>query len=204
MAPAGQIVKDFTLARINLIPGAHAIVKRLRQGTPLQLARDLADKYDPNAIMVIVTMPPAKKIKIGYLPVGLAKELAPLMDAGLNIIARKAPNPLEGVCQVAYIPPAQEVIASAQPKVIEPAPTDPVELKVPAGTPVTVELPEGVTQSDLDTATELPPLGDSRKRAQDFADRTGVLIPDMGIEPKNYRGDGRRPRRSTQEDSSDD
>lgn len=138
MAPAGQIVKDFTIARINLVPGAHAIVQRLRQGTPLLLARDPADKYDPNAIMVIVTMPPAKKIKIGYLPPGLAKELAPLMDAGLNIIARKAQNPLYGVCQVAYIPPTSSVTVTDKP----------VELKAPADTPVAVELPEGVAQKE--------------------------------------------------------
>jgi hypothetical protein len=210
MAPAGQVVKDFTIARINLIPGAHAIVQRIRQGAPLILARDPTDKYDPNAIMVIIAQPPASKRKIGYLPPGLAKELAPLMDAGLNIIARKAPNPLYGVCQVAYIPPPPTEAAPA----VEPVkPLDPVELKVPADTPVTVELPEEVAQEDLDTATELPPLGDSRrpdsdpaaiarKRAQDFADRTGVSIPDMKIEPKNYRGDGRRPR--TRKDDSDD
>jgi hypothetical protein len=149
MAPAGQIVKDFTLSRINLIPGAHAIIQRIRQGAPLLLARDPADRYDTNAIMVIIAMPPAKKIKIGYLPLGLAKELAPLMDAGVKIIARKAQNPLYGVCQVAYIPPAPTETA--------------IELEVPADTPVTVELPEGVTQEDLDTATKLPSLGDSRR-----------------------------------------
>jgi len=157
MAPAGQVVKDFTLARINLIPGAHAIVKRLRQGVSLQLARDPNDRHDPNAIMVIVTMPPAKKIKIGYLPLGLAKELAPLMDAGLNIIARKAPNPLEGVCQVAYIPPAQPAPPPATETAPAAEPITPVELKVPAGTPVTVELP------DEAAAPEQPPLRDQRR-----------------------------------------
>jgi len=118
MAPTGQVVKDFTLARISIIPGAHAIVKRLRQGAPLLLARDPTDKYDPNAIMVIVAMPPTKR-KIGYLPLGLAKELAPLMDAGVKIIARKAPNPLEGVCQVAYIPPASTEAVPATEPVVE-------------------------------------------------------------------------------------
>ena len=108
MAPAGQIVKDFVLTRVNLIPGAHAIVQRLRQGTNLFLARDPKDRYDPNAIMVIHAAP-GRKSKIGYLPLDLAKELAPLMDAGVNIIARKAPNPLYGVCQVAYIPPPKEL-----------------------------------------------------------------------------------------------
>ena len=180
MAPAGQIVKDFTLSRINLIPGAHAIVQRIRQGAPLLLARDPADRYDTNAIMVIIAMPPAKKIKIGYLPLGLAKELAPLMDAGLNIIARKAQNPLYGVCQVAYIPPAPtEAAPTAEPESDVPGaagipgspgspgsagvPFESVELRVPADTPVAIELPEGVAQEDLDTATKLPSLGDSRR-----------------------------------------
>lgn len=170
MAPAGQIVKDFALTRINLIPGAHALVQRIRQGSPLLLARDPNDKFDPNSIMVIYPAPGSKR-KIGYMPLGLAKELAPLMDAGVNIIARKAPNPLYGVCQVAYIPPAQEVIATEQPKVIEPAPEkaletladEPVELQTPKTVPIAIELPEGVTQQDLDAATDLPPLGDSRR-----------------------------------------
>ena len=173
MAPAGQIVKDFTIARINLIPGAHAIVQRMRQGSPLILARDPTDKYDPNAVMVIIAVPPASKRKIGYLPVGLAKELAPLMDAGLNIIARKAPNPLYGVCQVAYIPPLAAPIVETAPVAQEPKPeavdlSEPVELKVPAETPVAIELPDGVKQEDLDTATELPPLGDTRRSLRPY------------------------------------
>jgi hypothetical protein len=135
MAPAGQVVTDFTIARINLVVGAHAIVQRLRGGQTLLLARDPNDQYDPDhAIMVIVPNPGSKR-KVGYLPLGLAKELAPLMDAGVNIIARKAPNPLYGICQVAYIPP--------------------------------VKLSEGVTQQDLNEATEVPPLGDSRRPHKD-------------------------------------
>jgi hypothetical protein len=123
MAPAGQIVKDFTIARVNLIPGAHAIIQRMRQGTTLLLARDPNDAYDPNAIMVIHPAPGSKR-KIGYLPLGLAKELAPLMDAGVKVIARKANNPLYGVCQCAWIPPA---------------PTETAELQVPVDTQVSVE-----------------------------------------------------------------
>ncbi len=163
MAPVGQIVKDFTLSRINLIPGAHAIVQRIRQGAPLILARDPADKHDPNAIMVIITMPPAKKIKIGYLPLGLAAELAPLMDAGLNIIARKAPNPLYGVCQVAYIPPPPTEAAPA---------AESVELKVPADTPVTVELPEDAAELPDDKRAQSKPKksGDNRRSLRPYSE----------------------------------
>jgi hypothetical protein len=191
MAPTNQIVKDFSLARISIIPGAHALVQRLRQGTILQLARDTRDQFDPDHAVMVIHSPPGSRRKIGYLPLDLAKTIAPLLDAGVSVIARKAPNPLYGVCQVAYIPP--EPAAAA-------------ELKVPAATPVAIEmeesvaeaeaetipvsadvpikivepapnkteklieqfvaerpLPEGVTQRDLDEATEMPPLGDSRR-----------------------------------------
>jgi hypothetical protein len=184
MAPTtNQITRDFTIARINLIPGAHAIVQRLRQGAPLILARDPADKYDTNAIMVIAAAPPAMKHKIGYLPLGLAKELAPLMDAGVNIIARKAPNPLYGVCQVAYIPPVSPVTVTDEPvaEVAPPVAAPPVtvtdepvaEVKAPpVAAPPAIELevpavPEGVAQEDLDTtATKLPSRSVSRRLHQ--------------------------------------
>lgn len=104
MAPVGQVTKDFSLARVNLIVGAHALVDRLMPGRPLLLMRDPHDVYDPNAIMVILAEP-SRKRKIGYLPPGLAKEVAPYMDAGVNVIARKAPNKLYGVMQIAWIPP---------------------------------------------------------------------------------------------------
>ena len=68
MAPAGQVTRDFTIARVNITVGAHAIVQRLRQGQMLLLARDPKDPYDPeHAIMVIVANPGSKR-KIGYLP----------------------------------------------------------------------------------------------------------------------------------------
>jgi len=165
MAPAGQIVRDFTIARINLTIGAHAIVQRMRQGQPLLLARDPKDPYDPgNAIMVIVANPGSKR-KVGYLPAGLAKELAPLMDAGVPVIARKAQNPLYGVCQVAWIPPAPAPAAETD---------EPVEMQTPKATAVAIELPDGVTQEDIDTATEMPPLGDSRRPRDETAELLSV------------------------------
>lgn len=108
MAPVGQIVKDFTLARVNLVIGAHAIVQRLRQGQGLEFYRDRKNPYDPeNAIMVVVPSPQGKR-RIGYLPPQLSKEVGPLLDAGVKVIGRKAPNALYGVCQLAYIPPTPE------------------------------------------------------------------------------------------------
>ena len=83
MAPAGQIVKDFTIARINLTIGAHAIVQRMRQGQPLLLARDRKDLYDPaNAIMVIVANP-GKKFPRAGAPALQHRGLHPLEQAGV-------------------------------------------------------------------------------------------------------------------------
>ena len=180
MAPAGQVVKAFTLARVNITVGAHSVVQRLRQGQPLILARDPKDQYDPeHAVMVIAAPSPGRKYKIGYLPPGLAKEVAPLLDAGVNVIARKGHDPRYGVCQLAYIPPADApapvetapiVVAKPVPKPIE-LEEAPVELEVPKTTPVAFLFPEGVTQQDLDEVTELPPLGDSRRPRQSYEDR---------------------------------
>lgn len=113
MAPANQVVKDFTLARINLVMGADSIVRKLRQGQGLALVRDPKDAYDKNAVFVVAGTPRGN-YKIGYLPPGLAAEIAPLMDASVKVIARRAPNPMYGVCQVAYIPPTQPETTTAR------------------------------------------------------------------------------------------
>jgi HIRAN domain len=174
MAPAGQVLKDFTLARVSITVGAHSVVQKLRQGQPLQLARDPKDQYDANAVMVIATPAPGKRYKIGYLPLDLAKKIAPLLDAGVKVIARKAHDPRYGVCELAYVPPVQVTVESIDEPVTEPV-TPPVaeppaiELEAPADAPVELTesaLPEGITQQDLDEATPLPPLGDSRRPRQ--------------------------------------
>ena len=257
MANPNQVTKDFTLARTSLIMGAYAIAQKLRQGEPLVLVREPTSKIHANDVMVVVTRPGGNR-KIGYLPLGLADEIAPIMDRGLKVIARKAPNVLYGVCQLAYIKPDEEPTPAPAPA---PAPTDrtldlepppeavasgefkrdveivpvdnskvlaapfdvPVgELAVPEGVDldsgepvqsdlaptdlqrdlqrdlpevvsevtevqvglsdpdtgvnipasITVKhtLPEGVTQADIDAATDLPPLGDSRRPAQEVPD----------------------------------
>lgn len=158
MAPSNQVTKDFALARINLVVGADAIVKRLRGKTPLTLIRAPNDQFDPNSVAVFVVSEHGNR-RIGYLPPGLAKEIAPLMDAGVKVIAQKAPNPLYGVCQLAYIPPEPAPAEEAAPVVEEAIPE-------PVAPPPAIELPEGVTQQDLDDATDLPPLGDSRRPRQ--------------------------------------
>jgi|SRR6185312_9880842 len=157
MAPPNQVTKDFSLARISMVVGADAIVKRLKGRTPLELVR-APDQFDANSVMVVVPTGHGKR-PIGYLPPGLAKSIAPLMDEGVKVIAQKAPNTMYGVCQIAYIPPAAEAE-----KPVEPAAAGPTELPDGRYTE-TIELPEGVTQKDLDEATPLPPIGDSRRPA---------------------------------------
>jgi hypothetical protein len=132
MADPRQVVRDFSIMGSTMRPlgnmNASAMIGRLRGGQLLTLQRQPDNPYDKNAIVIL-----SGQYALGYLPRGLAAQIAPLMDSGVKVIARKAMNALYGVCQLAYIPP-----------------------EVP-------QLPEGVTQEDLDTATPLPPLGDSRR-----------------------------------------
>lgn len=153
MAPANQVVRKFSLARVNLIMGAHGVVEKLRQGQGLALARDPKDAFDPNAVFVVARTVRGN-VKIGYLTAQLAAEIAPLMDAGVRVIARRAPDARYGVCELAYIPPPPPLPPQAEPIIAD----LPVE-----GSDEFGKLPEGVTQEDIDTATEMPPLGDSRR-----------------------------------------
>ena len=153
MASPNQVTKDFSLARTSLIMGAHAITQKLRQGQPLLLMREPDSKVSKNDVMIVAAVPGGNR-KIGYLPLGLADEVAPIMDRNIKVIARKAPNVLYGVCQIAYIKPDE---------VVEPAPAPAPEPPPEEIAPGEFKLPEGVTQADLDAGTELPPLGDSRR-----------------------------------------
>jgi hypothetical protein len=108
MAPSGQVMKRFSIVGQILIPGASDTIKRLQPQVELELLRvrpgmklgGVIVPDDPNSVAVAY-----QKRHIGYLPRGLAAEIAPLMDAGVKVIARKAPDALEGVCQIAYIAP---------------------------------------------------------------------------------------------------
>ena len=113
-----QVTKDFTLARTSLIMGAYALAQKMRQGQPLTLLREPTSKINPNDVMVVFPTVGGNR-KIGYLPLGLADEIAPLMDRGIKVIARKAPNVLYGVCQLAYVKP-DDVVEQA----VEQAPAD--------------------------------------------------------------------------------
>lgn len=144
MASPNQVMTKFTLTRTSLTIGAYAYAKRMRQGQPLTLLREPMSKVNSNDVMVILTTKPDQKNhKIGYLPLGLADVIGPLMDKGVKVIARKAHTPIYGVCELAYIKPDEE--PTPAPEEIAPGAT---------GAPV--------AQADLDADTELPPLGDSR------------------------------------------
>ena len=162
MADPRQVLTDFTLARTSLIMGAYALAKNLRQRQALVLVREPNSKVDPNDVMVV--LPGLTNRKIGYLPPGLAAKIAPLMDAGVKVIAQKAPNVLYGICQLAYLPPNElkSEVTEVQVGVSDPA----TGTNIPASITVKHTLPEGVTQADIDAATDLPPLGDSRRPVQ--------------------------------------
>lgn len=52
------------------------------------LKREPGNKFDSNAIQIVVHIKPiSRKTVIGYVPRGLAKELAKVMDAGIHAAA---------------------------------------------------------------------------------------------------------------------
>lgn len=98
-APSNQIVKTFQIAGVTFCPGATAWLSRMPQGTYVRLEREPFNVNDSNAIGVYWN-----KQKLGFLPRGLAAELAPIMDAGVKVIARRKRDVRFGVCELAYVP----------------------------------------------------------------------------------------------------
>lgn len=64
--------------------GAGNLIGRLKHGCPLLLRRQPDNQYDKNAILVLWG-----SLALGHVPRGLAAELAPKMDAGLEVKATK-------------------------------------------------------------------------------------------------------------------
>lgn len=54
----------------------------------ITLEREAGNKFDSNAIQIVIHIKPiSRKTVIGYVPRGLAKELAKVMDAGIHAAA---------------------------------------------------------------------------------------------------------------------
>lgn len=78
--------KQVSIVGSSFHHGAGHWIMKLRGGEQLRLQRDPKNQYDPNAISVHIFHQ-----CLGYVARGLAAELAPKMDAGLVIAARKSP-----------------------------------------------------------------------------------------------------------------
>ena len=100
-----KVARNASITGSTFYLNATAIIKRLRPGDPLILKREPELKYDANAVAVYsggpveLGYPPRQ---LGYLPRGLAAELAPLMDLGIEVTAVRARTALEGVMLLSW------------------------------------------------------------------------------------------------------
>lgn len=106
-----QINKTFSIMGSSFIQGASGLIDRLtnKSGTMLQLKREPNNPADKNAIAIFWGA-----YKLGWVPRGLAAEVAPIMDAGVQVICRKAfgvagfKGAVRGTIELAYVPPLPE------------------------------------------------------------------------------------------------
>lgn len=108
-----QVNKPFTIMGSSFVPGAGALIDRLKPNQPLAFLREPTNEHDSNAVKI---MWGARQL--GWLPRGLAATIAPLMDAGVNVIVRKAPplpkfGAYRGVLELAYVPPLPQEVPNA-------------------------------------------------------------------------------------------
>lgn len=69
-------------------PGAGNWIARLKPGQQLLVLREPQNRYDPNAVSVWTFHQ-----CLGYFPRGFAAEVAPLIDAGHPLSAKKSRDP---------------------------------------------------------------------------------------------------------------
>lgn len=88
-----NIRRVFSVVGTSFKPGATELLMRdLKPKHPLTLKREPNNKYDKNAIAVCYGRP------LGYVPRGLAAEIAPLMDRGVVFRCAKASTNQDCVC----------------------------------------------------------------------------------------------------------
>lgn len=100
-----QVNKSFTIMGSSFVPGAGALIDKLKPNQRIELLREPTNEHDKNAVKVMWG-----NRQLGWLPRGLAAAIAPLIDSGVNVIVRKAPplpkfGAYRGVLELAYIPP---------------------------------------------------------------------------------------------------
>jgi hypothetical protein len=98
--PVGQVTKDFVIVGTMFVIGGTTLMERVPMRSPLKPVREPTNPADPNAIAIYYG-----DKKLGFVPRGLAAELAPLMDAGVTVIMERKADKRFGLCRVAYIPP---------------------------------------------------------------------------------------------------
>lgn len=82
------MIKQAAIVGTSFHRGAGDFIQRMKIGAGLALKREPANQYDKNAIAVMWGSRP-----LGYLPRGVAAELAPLMDKGMPVKAAKGTMP---------------------------------------------------------------------------------------------------------------
>ena len=92
-----HITKEFSVAGTSFREGATALLQRLQPKHALSLRRELQNKADKNAVAVY-----RHDMKLGYLPRGLAAEIAALMDFGVEVQCAKASPASDCVCALSF------------------------------------------------------------------------------------------------------
>lgn len=80
--------RQVSIVGSSFYPGASNWIAKLKPGQELRVVREPQNPHDTNAIALYIF-----EQKLGHLPRGFAAEVAPHVDAGLPISARKSRDP---------------------------------------------------------------------------------------------------------------
>jgi hypothetical protein len=97
------VIKKKFSVMTAMVRGGWNLFTKLHPSTPLTLFHDYKNANDPNAVMVCRTLESGKLQPLGYLPPGLAHEVAPLLEIGVVFECRRVVDVrMKGIAILAY------------------------------------------------------------------------------------------------------
>ena len=91
----GSAVRKAAIVAGTGFEGRNKVIRKFcRNGMPVTLRRELNNKYDANAIAVVINVKPffglfgIRQLQIGYIKSSAAKGLSKIIDSGQNLKAK--------------------------------------------------------------------------------------------------------------------
>lgn len=100
----GENRRKVQIVGTSFVHGAGRVLAGMRGGAEFVLKREPTNQFDPNAVAVHTKL----GFRVGYCPRGFAKDIAPILDAGIEVSATKVNLINSAIMDVRWTTPDEE------------------------------------------------------------------------------------------------